>query len=93
MNVKKLKNKSVRKSPHGKSVIRKRVPLAKQVSQLRRELREVKAQRDCFAKEIARLMRPEIDEILRKDGDLLKYADDRPTVVELLEELSNGAES
>lgn len=71
-----------------------RVPLAKQVAQLRRELRETKAQRDAFAREIARLKRPEIEEIIRQEGgimSLLKYADAKPTLRELLNSLESEA--
>lgn len=67
----------------------KRVPLAKQVAALRRELREVTAQRDAFAREIARLTRPEIDEILKNAGDLLQYVDAKPTMRELLDSLES----
>src|SRR4051794_32778682 len=52
VNAKKIKSKSSRQSAHGKA--RKRLTLAQQVEQLRRELREVKGQRDCFAREISR---------------------------------------
>jgi hypothetical protein len=91
MNVKKPKSKSVPKPPYRKANGR-RVSLAAQVDQLRRELREVKSQRDCFAREIARFMRPEIDDLLGKaGGDLRKFPNEKPTVIELLEELADGA--